>query len=261
MRNNVKLWLASIVIAVLLVGGAYGVGSLVGQAGAQPAPAQTDPMERIAAALERIATAMEKSASSPMSGMMGGMMQGMGQMDMMGTMAKMMEQCQEMMQGMQGMMGTPMAGRAPAGQPTPTPSAPAQTAAPTEADLARTSQGAGITVTVTFMNPLLTPEETAGKLVFKVALDTHTGDLSQLDLTKLAVLRTSEGAVVNQGFTWEPLSESSHHRLGLLKLEATFQGAPLITKDTKYIELELQEIGVPSRLFKWEGGYLTSSQG
>lgn len=130
----------------------------------------------------------------------------------------------------------------------------------TEADLTRTTSGAGITVAVTFMNPLLKPEETAGKLIFKVALDTHTVDLSQFDLTKLAVLRTSEGVVVNKGFTWEPESESSHHRAGLLKLDATFEGKPLITKETRYIELELKEIGVPSRLFKWEGDALKGQE-
>lgn len=263
--NNVKLWLASIAVAVLLVGGAYLVGSSAARAqmgGMQPTTAQTDPMERIAEALERIAAALEKSASSSMAGM--------GQMDMMGDMAKMMaqmqqrmQQCQEMMgqmrEMMQGMMGNPMAGRAPSAQPTPT--APAQTTAPTEADLTRTSQGAGITVTVTFMNPLLKPEEVNGKLVFKVALDTHTVDLSQFDLTKLAVLHTSEGTVVNTGFVWEPESESSHHRMGLLKLEATSEGKSLISKETQYIELELKDIGVPSRLFKWEGEYLTSSKG
>ncbi len=59
--NNVKLWLASIAVAVLLVGGAYLVGSSAARAqmgGMQPTTAQTDPMERIAEALERIAAAM-----------------------------------------------------------------------------------------------------------------------------------------------------------------------------------------------------------
>jgi hypothetical protein len=277
MRNNAKLWLVSIAVAVVLVGGAYLVGSSVARAqmGMQPATIQTDPMVRIAVALERIASALEKSASSPMGGMASSMMQGMGQMSMMSDMSKMMEQmqqrmqqCQEMMdqmrdmmQGMQGMMGSPMTGRSPAAQPPPAqPTVPAQAPALTEADLTRTSQAAGITVAVTFMNPLLKPEEVNGKLVFKVALDTHTVDLSQFDLTKLAVLRTSEGKVIADGFSWEPESESSHHRSGLLKLAATTEGTLLITPGTNYIELELKEIGVPSRLFKWEREYLTSSK-
>lgn len=260
MRNSVKLWVVGIAVAVLVVSGAYWVGSSVARGqmmGVQPPTAQTDPMVRIAAALERIAAAMEKSAGS--SGMMGqgmmpGMMGGMGMMgdmsQMMGQMQEHMKQCQAMMQGMQGMMGSPTT------QPTPSASAPAQ--APAEPELTHTSQAEGITVSVTFMNPLLKPEETAGQLVFKVALDTHTVDLSQFDLTKLAVLRTSEGITVSEGFSWEPESESGHHRKGLLKVADTLNGAPIITKETKYIELELKEIGTPSRVFRWEGQFLTA---
>ncbi len=276
MHNNVKLWLAGVAVAALLVSGAYFVGSSAARAqmGLQPTTVQTDPMVRIAVALERIAAAMEKSVGGPSvmgQGMMGQM--GPGMMDnmskMMAQMQERMQQCQtmmsqmrEMMQGMPEMMGSPMTGRSPAAQPPPAqPTVPAQTPALTEADLTRTSQAAGITVTVTFVNPLLKPEEVNGRLVFKVALDTHTVDLLQFDLTKLAVLRTSDGTVVNTGFTWEPESESSHHRSGLLKLEATTEGKPLISKETKYIELELKDIGVSSRLFQWEGEYLTSLKG
>nr|BAL59422.1 hypothetical conserved protein [Candidatus Acetothermum autotrophicum] len=257
MRNTVKLWAVGIAVAVLVIGGAYVVGSLVGRAqmSAQSPAAQTDPMVRIAAALERIAAAMEKSAGGSMSGMMGGMMQGMGQMGMMGDMSQMMaqmqermKQCQAMMGQMQGMMSSPVT--------QPAPSAPTQ--ALTEADLTRTSQAEGITVAVTFMNPLLKPEEVNGKLVFKVALDTHTVDLSQFDLTKLAVLRTSEGVTVSEGFSWEPESESGHHRKGVLKVADTLNGAPLITRETKWLELELKEIGMPSRVFRWEGQVLTA---
>ncbi|MFN4218948.1 MAG: hypothetical protein ACK4HB_06695 [Candidatus Bipolaricaulia bacterium] len=253
MRNSVKLWGVGIAVAVLVASGAYWVGSSVARGqmmGWQSPVAQTDPMARIAAALERIAAAMEKSVGAPGMGMMGQMGPGMmGDMSqMMGQMQEHMKQCQVMMQGMQGMMGGPTT--------QPTPSAPAQ--APTEAELTRSSQGEGITISVTFMNPLLKPEETAGQFVFKVALDTHTVDLSQFDLTKLAVLRTSEGITVSEGFSWEPESESGHHRKGLLKVAATLKGAPIITKETKYIELELKEIGTPSRVFRWEGQFLTA---
>ena len=123
-----------------------------------------------------------------------------------------------------------------------------------EAELERTSSGAGIEVTVTFLNPLLKPEEAKGMLVFRVALDTHFGDLMGHDLTKLATLRTSDGVIVTEGFIWEPESDTSHHRRGLLKLPATLEGAPLIGPETEFIELELREIGVPSRTFRWELG-------
>ncbi len=47
--------------------------------------------------------------------------------------------------------------------------------------------------------------------------------------------------------------------MGLLKLEAVAEGQLVITQETKYIELELKEIGVPLRLFKWEGASLQFS--
>jgi hypothetical protein len=246
MRNNVKLWMVGIAVAVLVVGGAYLIGASGARAqlGAQPSATQPDPMVRIAAALERIAAAMEKSAGGPLGGMgpMGSGMMGQMQGQMQQCHA-MMEQMHKMMQGMQGMMSGPMAG------PTP----PAPSASPTEADLTRTSQAEGITVAVTFMNPLLKPEESAGQLVFKIALDTHTIDLSQFDLTKLAVLRTSEGVTVSEGFLWEPESESGHHRKGVLKVAEMGGGAPIITKETQWLELELKGIGTLSRVFRWEG--------
>jgi hypothetical protein len=235
-----------IAVAVLVVGGAY----LIGASGARAQlGAQPDPMVRIAAALERIAAAMEKSGPMQGMGMMGGMMSDMPQM--MGQMQQchaMMEQMHKMMQGMQGMMSGPMAG--------PAPSAPSTS--PTEADLTRTSQAEGITVAVTFMNPLLKPEESAGKLIFKIALDTHTVDLSQFDLTKLAVLRTSEGVTISEGFIWEPESESGHHRKGMLKAADTVGGAPIITQETQWLELELKEVGMLSRVFRWEGDLFTA---
>lgn len=236
--NNIKLWLVGTAVAVLLASGAYWVGSSVAR-GQMMGVAQPDPMVRIAAALERIAAALEKSAGAPGMGMMGDMSQ------MMGQMQERMQRCQAMMEQMHTMMQ---------GMTTPTPSAPAQV--PTEAELTRSSQAAGITVSVTFMNPLLAPEETAGKLVFKVSLDTHTVDLSGFNLTQLAVLRTSEGVIVTEGFAWEPESESGHHRKGVLKIADTLNGAPILTKETQWLELELKEIGTPSRLFKWEGEHL-----
>jgi len=126
----------------------------------------------------------------------------------------------------------------------------------TEAGLTRTSKVAGIEVSVVFLNPLMKPDESEVKLLrFKIMLDTHSRDLMQYDLTKLAVLRTSAGVSVEKGFIWEPSLESSHHRAGILKLTNELdgrQGRSLIFDESiEYVELELKGIGVPSRIFKW----------
>jgi hypothetical protein len=256
MNRNMKL--IGIALAVLLVGGTYLIGSYVARAqmGQPPAPAQsTDSMARMATALEHMAAAMDRmsamgSGSMGMMGQngMGSMMQDMQAMmqQMQGQMGQMMQSCQQMMPGMASPMGQPQS------------AAPAKKLA--ETDLTRTTNDANITVTATFMNPLMKPEEIAGKLVFKIALDTHSGDLTPYDLTKLAMLHTSEGLMVDKGFTWEPQSESGHHRLGLLKVDAVVDGKPVITKATQSIELHLTDIGVPMRMFKWESAFLGQSQ-
>ncbi len=256
MKLNVKF--LGIALVLLVVGGAYWLGSYLTTAQLSP-PSQTqtiDPMVRVATALERMASAMEgmRTLGSGGMGMMGGagMMGQTGQRDSMMQGTPMMEeqdQMGQMMQSCQQMMGQDEMA-SPTTQPQPT--APAGQL--TQADLTRTTSGAAITVAATFLNPTQKPE--ADQLVFQIALDTHSVDLLQYDLTKLAVLRTSEGLAVTQGFTWEPQEESSHHRAGLLKVAASLAGKPLITQDTKYLELELKDIGIPSRLFKWEEAFL-----
>ncbi len=236
-----KLWttvgIVALVGLLLGVGGGYLFTSERAEAQMQtPQAANGEALERIAAALERIAAALEKGSGSP--GMMG---------------SGMMQACPQMMGGMV----------APGGGPGPSameqgmiPQVPGR---PSEATLTRTTSGAGIEVSATYMNPLLEPEEAGGKLIFKVALNTHSGNLLQFDLTELAVLRTSEGFIIDEGFIWEALSESGHHRLGYLEVEAVRDGRPLIGPETQYIELELKGIGIPSRTFKWELATLSPS--
>lgn len=141
---------------------------------------------------------------------------------------------------------------APASHEHAAPTSSKPTPALTEADLTRASKGAGVDVSVVFLNPLMKPNESEAKLLrFKIVLDTHAGDLMQYDLTKLAVLRTSARISVEEGFVWEPISEDSHHRTGVLKLANELNGKVLFDENTEYIELELQGIGIPSRIFKW----------
>lgn len=108
LSRNVRFWVIGIVLAALVVGGAYAVTSSLGQMQMSQEPqAKPEVWERIAAALERIAGAMEKSAGGlGMMGQMPGMMGHMGYRGMMRhTMQGMMQQMQGMMQQMQGMMG------------------------------------------------------------------------------------------------------------------------------------------------------------
>jgi len=261
MDLNVKL-LGLVAAVALLLGGVYWLNSQTAAPGEPvPQPAETsnpghsnpDPDAGAIGGMGSDGMGMMGGSMGPMD--MAAMMERMQQMQ--AQMAQMMEACQRMManMGMNGMgsMSMDMAESGGAMGPFPSPTVSGEL---TEEALTRTSREAGIAVDVTFLNPLLPPEEAEGKLVFRVALNTHSGDLLQYDLTQLAVLRTSEGLVVEEGFAWEPESESGHHRMGLLSVGATVDGQPLLTEETQYIELELKGIGVPSRVFRWEGDFL-----
>ena len=86
------------------------------------------------------------------------------------------------------------------------------------------------------------------KLVFDVSMNTHSVNLDQYDLGKLAILRDELG---NE---YVPVSWNSapggHHRKGTLTFafpEALSQGK------TKYLELIIHDVaGVGERVLKWE---------
>jgi len=114
---------------------------------------------------------------------------------------------------------------------------PAQAENPT-----RSSRAAGIEVRVTLLPPRAEEPE---RLRFQVSMDAHMGDLMGYDLTRIAVLRTGEGWPVESGFVWEPESESSHHRSGVLWLPGRREGG------TGALELELKGLATASRIFRW----------
>jgi hypothetical protein len=122
----------------------------------------------------------------------------------------------------------------------------------TREDLMRRSSAGGITIQVVFLTPLErdNPDIRDG-LRFQVTLDTHFGNLMKFDLAKVAELRTSGDVNVNSDFIWEPESESSHHRTGVLRVSEREKGNALFTEEADSIELVLKEIAVPTRTFTW----------
>jgi hypothetical protein len=117
-----------------------------------------------------------------------------------------------------------------------------------ERDLVRRSSLGAVDVDVVYLNPLM-PEEKE-KIVFKVYLNTHSVDLSGYRVEKLSTFRNSRGVVVNEGFTWVPERESSHHRYGYLVLPARINGTELISPEDEYIVLEIDGIQ-GKRIFRW----------
>jgi len=114
--------------------------------------------------------------------------------------------------------------------------------------LTRRSDAASVTADITFRNPI----DKAGQdeLVFEVALNTHSVPLESYDVANSIVLKNDQGKEVTQGFVWEPVSEASHHRSGIIKVK----NDGILTEGTKFITLELKNLaGIPVREFKWEG--------
>ena len=150
-----------------------------------------------------------------------------------------------------------LASPAPASAPQSTPTgeirSPEAAVALTEADLARTVTEAGVTVTAVFLNPL-EPDDPSGRLRFRIALDTHAGDLRAYDIAAAAAVRNDAGAESRSEFTWEPLSESTHHRAGLLAVRDGDDLAPGFDRSRGYLELELRGIASAVRVFRWELG-------
>jgi hypothetical protein len=144
-----------------------------------------------------------------------------------------------------GMRGPGMMGEGVGEQP---PSATQMASAPqhlTQQD----TQGA-VTVSAT----LLTTDKPRadGKLAVQVKLDTHSIDLDQYQLERLAVLRDGQGREIPAAGL-ESASGSGHHREGVLTFPATdASGKPVLSPEANTLTLILRGIGgVPEREFRW----------
>ncbi len=87
-----------------------------------------------------------------------------------------------------------------------------------------------------------------GSLIFNVSMNTHSVDLDQYDLGKLAVLQDDAG---NE---YHPVSWNSapggHHRRGTLAFPSPDS---LSQGKVKYIEIVIQDVaGIEERVLKWE---------
>lgn len=80
-------------------------------------------------------------------------------------------------------------------------------------------------------------------VAFHLKLDTHSGDLNEYDLVRIAYL-TVDGGTSQAAVTWVSQSNDSHHREGLLVFVRPDGG--------KTVELTLRDIaGVSQRVLRW----------
>lgn len=118
---------------------------------------------------------------------------------------------------------------------------------PSPSEPTQTSQGGSVTIRVLWQG-----EESPGaSLSFGVAMDTHSVDLDNVDLSKLATLRNDTGREVKP-ISWEA-PKGGHHRSGTLVFPLADGGTPVLTADTKYVELTIRDIaGVKERVLRWD---------
>lgn len=111
-------------------------------------------------------------------------------------------------------------------------------------DVTQVNEGGEVTVKATWLANQTAP-------TFAIVLDTHSVALDGYDLRELAVLRADgrESAPTN----WEAPA-GGHHRTGTLSFPtAAADGTPLITAQTRQVELILRGLGdVPERVLTWE---------
>lgn len=106
------------------------------------------------------------------------------------------------------------------------------------------SEGGDVTVSITWQGP-------GAGMVFDVAMDTHVVDLDGYDLSRLVVLRTTDGRETPP-LRWDA-PKGGHHRKGaLIFSDVALDSKPFITADTRGIELVIYDVaGVAQRSFRW----------
>lgn len=91
-------------------------------------------------------------------------------------------------------------------------------------------------------------------LVFTVAMNTHSVDLSKYKLETITVLRDDKGAEYPAARWIVPEGSASHHTTGTLIVPAAGKDGKLVTESgAKYVELVIKGLSnVPERVFRWE---------
>ncbi len=91
-------------------------------------------------------------------------------------------------------------------------------------------------------------KEGDGLLIFDVSINTHSVDLDQYDLGKLAVLRDDTGNEYHP-LSWDS-APGGHHRQGTL----TFAVPDSLSQGkAKYLEIMIRDVaGIEERVLRWE---------
>ncbi len=135
------------------------------------------------------------------------------------------------------------------------------------ASATQTDGQGGITIKATYAtaayfkaapnDPLAGKVDLDHNIAFAIALDTHSGDLSNYDFVKNTVLRNDRGQQVAP-IRWMATTDGSHHRAGGLIFPKADQAGRAVAPQAKTLELVVRNLGAAERVLRWalpvEGG-------
>ncbi len=109
-----------------------------------------------------------------------------------------------------------------------------------------------VEVQALLLNLLQPPKESI--LVFRIALNTHSVGLRNVDIAKQAHIENSKGMMIRSGIRWKPEhNQGYHHIMGYLIVPEQESAGSLIGENVQWIKLVLR--GIPKierREFIWE---------
>lgn len=177
---------------------------------------------------------------------------GMGRCGMMGdekTGAHMGSMMGEQQTG--GHMGGMMGGQQSGGQMGGMMSAGTTAQAAVTPGFTKSSEAAGVTITMNYLNP--SQNIPKGELAFQVKLDTHSVDLDQFKLGQISFLQDEKGREY-PAKGWQPSQGSGgHHVSGILTFSnLDSEGKEVVPADAAGIKVAVKGLaGVKERLFEW----------
>lgn len=105
--------------------------------------------------------------------------------------------------------------------------------------------------TVVIQATLLPEKKSSNQIIFEIKMNTHSGDLLQYNLEKIAQISFGSNLNTTGTFKWDLANEDSHHLVGYL----TWSGEVVDDR----ITLTLNNIeNVSSRTFIWEKNNMTA---
>ena len=142
-----------------------------------------------------------------------------------------------------------------------TPNSKQNTTNTEDQNVRRDNREGGVQVEATWMAPghisdssnkeLISKYDLNTNIIFKIAMTTHMGDLTQYPILNNAEL-TVDGKVIKPA-KWEYSSNSAHHPQGLLIFAAKDGNGNALVKPGSKLELVLKDLqDVPERKFAWE---------